>query len=87
MLDKEPDPTKLAAGLRRLNYTDPEAVGEAFQTSVAFMLGEDKRRRWVGGTFPPPLNPSPLKPQSTVTRGEAAAFLGEAYAALGLGLQ
>lgn len=81
------DPAKLAAGLRRLNFTEPEKVGEGFQAELAFMLADDKRRRWVAGAFPGPVNPGPFMPQSPVTRGEAVGFLGEAYAALGLGMQ
>lgn len=77
------DETAVQVAYRKLNFTDYESLKPAFKPHVAFVFGHDDRMRWVIDTFGLPKTPSAWEPQKTVTRGEAATFIGAAYEKIG----
>ncbi|MEB3196591.1 MAG: S-layer homology domain-containing protein [Candidatus Sericytochromatia bacterium] len=82
-LSRQVDPTKLAVALRKLNYTDAEAIKGLYRPHVWFIVSDEKRATWLQGTFETPVNPGPWRPNKPVTRGEAATFIGGFYEEIG----
>lgn len=78
--------TKVAVAMRKLNYNDPQALKDEYRLPMLLVAGDDKRRAWIADTFPPPVNIEPFAPNKPVTRGQAAAWMNEAYSSIGLGI-
>lgn len=85
-LSRQVNDTKLAVGLRKLNYTDPGKLKGIYKPFVWFIVSDEKRATWLQGTFETPLNPGPWTPNKPVTRGEAATFIGGFYEEIGKAL-
>lgn len=85
-LEQPVNATKLAVAMRKYGYTDPAAIKDEYKPFVFFIAGHDKRRAWLGDSFEPPLNPGPWGPNKSMTRGEAATWLGAFYEDVGMGM-
>jgi hypothetical protein len=85
-LSRKVDDTKLAVGLRKLNYTDSAQIKGIYKPFVWFVVSDEKRATWLQGTFETPINPGPWMPNKPVTRGEAATFIGGFYEEIGKAL-
>jgi hypothetical protein len=82
-LKKPLDAKQAQVVYRTRNFTDFDALKPATKPYVHFVLSDVNRGRWLDDAFTLPEAPGPWHPGKAVTRGEAAAWIGGAYEAIG----